>query len=101
NFINPLGFNPTLAIMYTDLNNENMPTAYPDLYSALMENKDEFDFTPHIHYLDVAYGGQPQTYDMALSLIREDRDGISSWGFLPTLYYMVPGNNMYSEVTAP
>lgn len=100
-FITPPGFNPTLAIEYYDTGNESMVTTFPALYSALIANRDEFDFTSHSHQLDYDFEDQPTTYDRALSVIRSDRDAIISWSFLPTLYYMVPGKGLYSNVTAP
>jgi hypothetical protein len=97
NFITPLGFNPTLAIEYYDVNNISMATTYPALRTSLLANMDKFDFTPHSHQFY-----QPTTtYQMALDIIRGDRNAISSWGFPPTLYYMVPGKYNYTSVTAP
>ncbi len=96
NFLTQSGFNPTLAVDYYDVSNLSMVTTYPALYNALMSNKDRFDFTPHSHQL-----GETTSYDMALSIIRGDRNALRSWGFQPTLYYMVPGRGLYTDTTAP
>ena len=97
NFITPLGFNPTLAIEYDAVNNKNMTTTYPMLESSLLANQDKFDFTPHTYVLYQS----TTSYQTALNTIRMDDNAISRWGFLPTLYYMVPGKYNYSSVAAP
>lgn len=95
NLLAPLGFTPTLAIMYSDNSKLNMTTEYPELHSVLVANQGTFDFTPHNHLLSYV------SYQQALDMIRSDRNAISDWGLLPTLYYMIPGNYAYSSETAP
>jgi len=95
NLLSTQNFTPTLVIDYSDLSTRyNMTTEYPALRQSLTTYQDYFDFIGHNHRIAMS------TYEEALEYMNSDLNAIRRWGFLPTIYYSVPGGHNYSITTA-